>query len=509
MLRRAGLMAVVPALLVPAVAGTTVAAAKTRAPVVKRVTPKHVFVGQTLTIRGHHFRRGINRNTVAFKRKGAKAVFVKAEKGTTKLLKVTLPKRLEKILVVKNGTPTPTRLAVRVLTSRFGKRFTSRSRSPIVGAEKPPAPPKPITTDPNADCDGDGQVNRVDADDDNDLLSDAYERSVSKLLDTCKADTDGDGVEDGYEYQSAKDLNDDEYEVPNNPTPYPRKLPYPNPLDGTDFDVDHDGDTLTLMDEYKLWKYTTAHGTARSLSLSYSAGKQYSLGKLPRANYIRQNQFINWAYTHHYGVVSLVNLDGLVALQNQPDWLTGAWNSYEIRDFDRTGGGLGGVDTDELYYYDYNGNGYLDDAERDEDADGLNNQWEATGCMTRRYWDALYKDEAPYYLGEKDYGRVALDDEDSDGDGIRDGADDQDHDDIPNVVECSRFLASGQIGPDAPDDATPHPGRPARGWVNPYNPCLPHYRSRTCKQYVGVGAGGKTWAPFDPEGVSLAYRIFN
>ena len=509
MLRRAGLMAVVPALLVPAVAGTTVAAAKTRAPVVKRVTPKHVFVGQTLTIRGHHFRRGINRNTVAFKRKGAKAVFVKAEKGTTKLLKVTLPKRLEKILVVKNGTPTPTRLAVRVLTSRFGKRFTSRSRSPIVGAEKPPAPPKPITADPNADCDGDGQINRVDADDDNDLLSDSYERSVSKLLDTCKADTDGDGVEDGYEYQSAKDLNDDEYEVPNNPTPYPRKLPYPNPLDGTDFDVDHDGDTLTLMDEYKLWKYTTAHGTARSLNLSYSAGKQYSLGKLPRANYIRQNQFINWAYTHHYGVVSLVNLDGLVALQNQPDWLTGAWNSYEIRDFDRTGGGLGGVDTDELYYYDYNGNGFLDDAERDEDADGLNNQWEATGCMTRRYWDSLYKDEAPYYLGEKDYGRVALDDEDSDGDGIRDGADDQDHDDIPNVVECSRFLASGQIGPDAPDDATPHPGRPARGWVNPYNPCLPHYRSRTCKQYVGVGAGGKTWAPFDPQGVSLAYRIFN
>ena len=49
------------------------------------------------------------------------------------------------------------------------------------------------------------------------------------------------------------------------------------------------------MDEYKLWKYTIAHGTARTLSLTYSAGKQYSLGKLPRANYDRQNQFINWA----------------------------------------------------------------------------------------------------------------------------------------------------------------------------------------------------------------------
>ena len=31
----------------------------------------------------------------------------------------------------------------------------------------------------------------------------------------------------------------------------------------------------------------------------------------------------------------------------------------------------------------------------------------------------------------------------SDGDGVRDGADDQDHDDIPNVMELSRIAASG------------------------------------------------------------------
>jgi hypothetical protein len=513
MLRRVGLIAVVPALLVPAVAGTTVAAAKTHAPVVKRITPKHVFVGETLTIRGRYFRRGINKNTVAFKRKGAKAVFVKAEKGTTKLLKVTLPKRLEKVLVVKNGTPTATRLQIRVLAKKFGKRFTSRSRSPIVGPEKPPAPPKPDAVDPNADCDGDGLINRTDSDDDNDLLSDVYERSVSKLLDTCKADTDGDGIEDGYEYQSAKDLNDDEYEVPNNPTPYPRKLPYPNPLDGEDGNVDHDGDTLTLKNEYDLWKYTIAHGAARTLSLAYSAGKQYSLGKLPRANYIRQNQFINWAYTppHHYGVVSMVNLDGTVVGDDQPDWLNGAaWSSYEIRDFDRTGGGLAGVSVPELYYYDYNGNGYLDDAERDEDADGLPNQWEGTGCMTRGYWDNYYKMEAPYYLGVTQFGYVSLADEDTDGDGVRDGADDLDHDDVPNVMECSRYMASGgAYGVDALDDTTPHPGRASEGWVNPFNPCLPHKRSRTCKRYVEVGPGSKAWAPFAVTGSDLYYRIFD
>jgi hypothetical protein len=500
MLRRAGLMAVVPALLVPAVAGTTVAAAKTRAPVVKRVAPKKVFVGQTLTIHGRHFRRGINKNTVAFKRNGAKAVFVKAEKGTTKLLKVTLPKRLEKILVVKNGTPTPTRLAVRVLTSRFGKRFTSRSKSPIVGAEKPPAPPKPVTVDPNADCDGDGQINRIDADDDNDLLSDSYERSVSKLLDTCKADTDGDGVEDGYEYQSAKDLNDDEYEVPNNPTPYPRKLPYPNPLDGEDAGVDHDGDTLTLMDEYKLWKYTIAHGTARTLSLSYSAGKQYSLGKLPRANYIRQNQFINWAYTHHYGVVSLVNLDGLVALQAQPDWLSGAWTSYEIRDFDRTGGGLGGVDTDELYYYDYNGNTYLDDAERDEDGDGLSNYVETHGPLHPGFWTAWYPQETSFRIH---YEGTEVDDPDTDGDGVLDGADDQDHDDYPNLVEVSRNAVTGrQLDPKDLTPATANPN-PWYGRVQPFNPCMPWIGARTCPTYHAPNE----YSPFTDNDIN--YGVYN
>src|SRR5215216_851641 len=98
MLRRAGLMAALPALLVPAVAGTTTAHAATHAPVVKRVAPHRVFVGETLTLYGRHFRRGIGRNTVAFKRAGAKVVFVRAGKSTAKLLKVTLPKRLEKVL---------------------------------------------------------------------------------------------------------------------------------------------------------------------------------------------------------------------------------------------------------------------------------------------------------------------------------------------------------------------------------------------------------------------------
>ena len=134
----------------------------------------------------------------------------------------------------------------------------SVAKSPLVGPEKPPAPPKPKAANPNGDCDGDGQINRVDTDDDNDLLTDDVEKGFD--LDQCKADTDGDKVEDGYEYQSARDLNDDEHQTPNDYIPYPEKRPYPNALDRTDAYTDHDGDDLTLLEEYRLWKVTLENG---------------------------------------------------------------------------------------------------------------------------------------------------------------------------------------------------------------------------------------------------------
>src|SRR5688500_10226726 len=171
---------------------------------------------------------------------------------------------------------TPFRL--RVLSERLSKSFTSAGRSPKIGPELPPAPPKiedQSVTNPEGDCDGDGAKNGVDGDDDNDLLSDGEEMNLK--LDPCKADTDGDAVEDGYELRSARDWNDDEYQAANGYLPYPAKRPYPNALDA-DADVDHDGDTLTLKEEYDLWKYTVAQGSPRSLDqLSYSAGEQYSV----------------------------------------------------------------------------------------------------------------------------------------------------------------------------------------------------------------------------------------
>jgi IPT/TIG domain len=500
MLRRVGLLAALTALLVPAIAGTAPADAakrkKKRSPVVTSISPKNVFVGEKLTIRGRHFRRGVNKNTVAFKRKGAKVMFVKADKGTSKMLSVTLPKRLEKILVVENGTPVPTRLQVRVLSSRFGKRFTKLSKSPVVGPEKPPAPPKPKEVDPNGDCDGDKVLNRNDSDDDNDLLADDLE--ISMKLDPCNADHDADGVSDGYEFASAQDLNDDE--ITN--VPYPRKLPYPNPLDGTDAGTDHDGDALTLKDEFDLWQFV---GQRWLEPLSYSAGEQYSWfaggGAGPRTpslaadGYDKQTAFMQWAWGTGYGMVALATVGGNTVPDDigHEDWF-GTRTPYDIRDMDRDG-----FEPHEATYYD-NGNGLLNDAERDEDADGLSNWAETVGCMTRKYWDELFDGETPYPL---QYGAVRLDDPDSDGDGVRDGADDQDHDDVPNMMECSRILASGM--PEDPADLeTPPAGRPWKGFVNPFNPCMPHTKSRTCNRIVSISS---PWAPFNADESENYYLI--
>jgi hypothetical protein len=492
MLRRAGVLVALSALLVPTVAGTATADAakrKKRSPVVTKITPSEAFVGDTLTIRGRYFRRGVNKNTVAFKRRGEKVVFVKAEKGTLKLLKVTLPKRLEKVLAVQNGTPVVTRLQVRVLSARFGKRFTKLSRSPRIGPEKPPAPPTPPPAAPDGDCDGDGQINGVDTDDDNDLLADDYETALK--LDPCKADSDGDGVEDGYELASARDLNDDEHQEPNTFLPYPAKRPYPNPLDGTDLDTDHDGDSLTLEEEYDLWKFTGVRTLDR---LTYSAGEQYSASSraggsgrrtptLSATNYHRQAEFLAWAGAAGYASVKLADV-GTVFDSPSATWWADRGAAYDIRDFDRSRGAL---NPDEIEYLD-DGDGFLHDAERDEDADGLSNWAETRGCMAPKYWDDLYDKETPYPL---QYAGTNHADPDTDGDGVRDGADDQDNDDVPNVMECSRLAAHGPGAVNATIGL-----RPARAMVNPYNPCLPHQRSRTCRQYVTIGS---PWAPYNPD----------
>jgi hypothetical protein len=84
-LRRVALLAALAALLAPA-ASADAAKSKKKVvkPVVTKVAPKDVAIGETLTIYGRHFVRGKGRNTVAFKRDGSPAVVVSADVSTTR-----------------------------------------------------------------------------------------------------------------------------------------------------------------------------------------------------------------------------------------------------------------------------------------------------------------------------------------------------------------------------------------------------------------------------------------
>jgi hypothetical protein len=144
----------------------------------------------------------------------------------------------------------------------------------------------------------------------------------------------------------------------------------------------------------------------------------------------------------------------------------------------------------ERWYYDFDNRGYLSDDERDEDGDGLTNYDELHGRLTPAYWDACYSMEAAYLV---QYAGTSAWDPDSDGDGLYDGVDDQDHDDIPNVMELSRMAASG-LDDNQVRNATcrPHEDLPTPpdthheeefGQVHPFSPCLPDPNSRTCQRH--------------------------
>jgi hypothetical protein len=492
-LRRAAFVAALGALMVPATAGAAVHAdasakkKKAKLPVVTRVAPMQVAIGQQLEIRGRNFRRGRNRNTVVFKRSGGKAYFVKAKIGTKKLLRLTVPTKLNSALATRAGAPIPTRFRLRVLSGKFGKRFTKLSRSPIVGPELPPTPATPPRAAADGDCDGDGVKNGVESDDDGDLIDDATE--LHYKIDGCKADSDGDSVNDGYEIQSARDLNDDEYQVAQSVLPYPEKRPYPNAL-FADANVDYDGDSLSLGEEFSLWTAFRDHNGLDPLI--YSDGNQYSVydrdgtGHRPGAArhdpFAKHADFLNWAGGAGYLTVSL------------------SGGSYDLRDFNHDGSvsaspEVNGVEPDyyrsERTYFDFDSNGKLSDDERDEDADGLTNFDEAHGTLLPGYWGGCYAGEVPYTVP---YGGTNIVDQDTDGDGVRDGADDQDHDDYPNVTEMSRNAASGHRIATVCDSEGAVELAPDAGRVNPFNPCLPDTRARTCTRHPGIGGAA---APFD------------
>jgi|tagenome__1003787_1003787.scaffolds.fasta_scaffold20862447_2 hypothetical protein len=476
----AALAALVASASAGAVASPADAKSKTKPPVITKVAPMNVAVGESLTIRGRHFLRGRNKNTVVFKRAHARAVFVKAQYGTAKMLKVTIPASLEEVFATKDNVPQPTRFQLRILTTKLGKKFTSKGRSPIVSGPRPPAPSASAAS---GDCDDDGIKNNVETDDDNDLLPDTLEAQIN--TDSCQADTDGDGVQDGFEYKSALDLNDDTYQQPNDLVFYPVKKPYPNPVYAGDENTDFDGDSLTLSEEQDLWIYTwkVAHTEPRTLTpLSYSDGEKYSRST-PAGGYDKQNEFIAWTAAHGYSTVDL---------RDPVNTLTAVKTPFNLFDFDRKASTLpqiGSLDT--------RADGWLSDDERDEDADGLSNYDELHGRMTSDYWAGCYANEPRFHI---EYAGTSPVDADSDGDGVVDGADDQDHDDVPNIMELSRRAASGVNDAGALEckksASASAKGEDRFGRVNPFNPCLPDRLSRTCPSYYDESTG----APFYDNG---------
>ena len=227
--------------------------------------------------------------------------------------------------------------------------------------------------------------------------------------------------------------------------PYPAKKPWPNALDSTDATIDHDGDGLDMMDEYLLWKY---YGNL-TVPLNYSAGLQKS--------------------------------------QNQ----------------------TAPVDI-ELAYVDMDGDGTLSDDERDGDGDGLTNWDESHGRMLQDWWDKMY--DGQNYPSQKEtrypntFPGVSIFDPDSDGDGLADGADDQDHDGLTNAFEVARpadwVFTHTYLGFEDPigsgvEDIYEYESADTNPWsrVQPYNPCKPVW-SHTCHLHPPFAhyEKGERWA---------------
>lgn len=259
-----------------------------------------------------------------------------------------------------------------------------------------------------------------------------------KVTDDKDGDDDNDGLSDAIEAKYGvntcnKDSDADgvwdsfEFEsaldLNSRAVPYPSKKPWPNPLDAVDANDDFDGDGLSMAEEHMFWQ-----AAGRPFPLNYSDGTQYTGGAIPTP------------------VPDTQALD-LDQIYSSP--------GYDPED------GTSNTRT---------GEGFLSDDEKDFDKDGLNNWSEVEGLATEKYWTEIVNgqfSESPYDL--RHFANPDPIVADTDGDGILDGLDDQDNDGWNNMMELHRRGT--------------YPTGYRTYMVNPYNPCLPDYNSRTCSRY--------------------------
>ncbi len=170
--------------------------------------------------------------------------------------------------------------------------------------------------------------------------------------------------------------------------------------------------------------------------------------------------------------------DGLTMQQEFTLWkyVGATFPLTQYSDGTQNSGGLVAVTNSQMATLDLDGDGYLEDDERDADGDGLSNIVELNTSGTQAWWAAKYPGEAPYSI--RHFSQLSPINPDSDGDGIPDGQDDQDNDGWDNFEEM-------QLGRDRTGLR-----------VQPYNPCLPDPYAPTCSRSVPVTVA-QPWAPFD------------
>ena len=222
--------------------------------------------------------------------------------------------------------------------------------------------------------------------------------------------------------------------------PYPRKRPYPNPLDGSDYAADYDRDSLHSIEEYSAWARHPGHSLS---ALWYSGGLKSSIDSDPS--------------------------DGCLGMTAPAFQVPPAF----------------GYTLPSGYSLQLDGLACLRDDERDEDGDLLNNYTEAHGpLLGDDWWNGVYQESAySADLANPKYKGTDWLTADSDNDGYIDGLDDQDFDGFLNIEELVRGRKSETLGVST--------GVATGLWVQPFDPIVsptpPHTAARRTRRSVRAG----------------------
>ena len=146
----------------------------------------------------------------------------------------------------------PTRFRLRVLAAQV--RQGVHGRQALAGrsarAQRAGDRPSRRRRDPDGDCDGDGVLNRVDTDDDNDLLPDTLEaalRHSTRATPTPTATASRTATSTSRPWTSTTTSTRARTRRP----AVPGQAAVPEPARHADANIDYDGDALTLDEEYR------------------------------------------------------------------------------------------------------------------------------------------------------------------------------------------------------------------------------------------------------------------